>query len=46
MGGHLTELMQLKSIFKDYDYKLVTEKHKSTVGLKACLLYTSPSPRD
>ena len=35
MGGHLTELMQLKSIFKDYDYKLVTEKHKSTVGLKA-----------
>ena len=35
MGGHLTELMQLKSIFKCYDYKLVTEKHKSTVGLKA-----------
>ena len=35
MGGHLTELMQLKSIFKDYDYKLVTEKHKSTAGLKA-----------
>ena len=35
MGGHLTELMQLKSIFKDYDYKIVTEKHKSTTGLKA-----------
>lgn len=35
MGGHLTELMQLKSIFKDYDYKIVTEKHKSTIGLKA-----------
>lgn len=30
MGGHLTELMQLKSIFKDYDYKIITEKHKST----------------
>lgn len=35
MGGHLTELMQLKSILKDYDYKIVTEKHKSTIGLKA-----------
>ena len=34
MGGHLTELMQLKSIFKNYDYKLVTEKHKSTISLK------------
>lgn len=35
MGGHLSELMQLKSIFKDYDYKIVTEKHKSTNSLKA-----------
>ena len=35
MGGHLTELMQLKSIFKDYDYKIVTEKHKSTLSLKS-----------
>ncbi len=34
MGGHLTEMMQLKSIFKDYDYKIVTEEHKSTLGLK------------
>ena len=34
MGGHLTELMQLKSLFKKYDYKIVTEKHKSTIGLK------------
>ena len=34
MGGHLTELMQLKSIFKDYDYKLVKEKHKSRVVIK------------
>lgn len=35
MGGHLTEMMQLKSIFKDYDYKIVTEKHKSTIKYKA-----------
>lgn len=35
MGGHLTELLQLKSIFKEYDYKIITEKHKSTIGLKA-----------
>ena len=35
MGGHLTEMMQLKSIFKSYDYKIVTEKHKSTIGLKS-----------
>ena len=34
MGGHLTELLQLKSIFDRYDYKLVTEKHKSTLNLK------------
>ncbi len=34
MGGHLTEMMQLKSIFKNYDYKIVTEEHKSTIGLK------------
>lgn len=34
MGGHLTELMQLKSLFKEYDYKLITEKHKSTMYLK------------
>lgn len=35
MGGHLTEMMQLKSLYKEYDYKIVTEKHKSTIGLKA-----------
>ena len=34
MGGHLSEMMQLKSIFKNYDYKIVTEKHKSTDSLK------------
>ena len=34
MGGHLTEMMQLKDIFKNYDYKIVTEMHKSTKGLK------------
>ena len=35
MGGHLTELMQLKGIFKNYDYMIVTEKHKSTNNLKS-----------
>ena len=27
-GGHLDELLQLKSIFKDYNYQIVTEKTK------------------
>ena len=35
MGGHLTEMMQLKGIFKNYDYKIVTEEHKSTLSLKS-----------
>ena len=34
MGGHLTEMMQLKGIFKNYDYMIVTEKHKSTSSNK------------
>lgn len=33
-GGHLSELMQLKPIFNDYDYHLITEKTKSTLKLK------------
>ena len=33
-GGHLNELMQLKSIFNNYDFHLVTEKTKSTKYLK------------
>ncbi|MBR1653882.1 MAG: polysaccharide biosynthesis protein [Clostridia bacterium] len=28
-GGHLSELMQLKSLFKKFDYHIVTEKAKS-----------------
>ncbi len=32
-GGHLSELLQLKSMFKKYDYYLVTEKTKSNIGL-------------
>ena len=35
MGGHLSELMQLKSIFKNYDYRIVTENHKSTKWLRS-----------
>jgi len=33
-GGHLSEMLQLKSLFKKYDYHIVTEKTKSTIGLK------------
>ena len=33
-GGHLEELLRLKSLFKDYDYSLVTEKTKSNLSLK------------
>ena len=32
-GGHLSELLQLKPLFEEYDSYLVTEKTKSTVGL-------------
>lgn len=33
-GGHLSEMLQLSSIFKNYDYNIITEKTKSTIGLK------------
>lgn len=33
-GGHLDELMQLKDMFDDYDYYIVTEKTKSNLSLK------------
>ena len=33
-GGHLNEMMQLKSLFKKYDYYIVTEKTKSNLSLK------------
>lgn len=33
-GGHLNELLQLKSLFKEYNSYLITEKTKSTIGLK------------
>jgi len=33
VGGHLTELLQLDSIFNDYDYTLVTEKTEVTKEL-------------
>ncbi len=33
-GGHLNELLQLKKTMKRYDSYIVTEKTKSTVGLK------------
>jgi len=33
-GGHLSELMQLKPMFDNYDYHLITEKTKTTADLK------------
>ncbi len=33
-GGHLTELLQLKPMFKKYDYHIITEKTKSNDILK------------
>ena len=33
-GGHLDELMQLKSLFDKYDYHIITEKTKSNLSLK------------
>lgn len=33
-GGHLEELLQLSTMFKKYDYHIVTEKTKSTDFLK------------
>ena len=33
-GGHLSELMQLKPLFKKYDYHIITEKDKVTEAYK------------
>jgi len=33
-GGHLNELFQLESMFKNYDYHLITEKTKVNLKLK------------
>ncbi len=33
-GGHLSELLKLESIFKNYDYYIITEKDESTKCLK------------
>ncbi len=33
-GGHLSELMQLKSMFDKYDFHIITEKTKSNMYLK------------
>ena len=34
VGGHLTQMLELKSIFNDYDYVLVTEKTDVTISMK------------
>ena len=33
-GGHLDELLQLKPMFENYKYHLITEKTQSTLSLK------------
>lgn len=33
-GGHLSELMQLKSIFENYNYYIITEKTDTTLKLR------------
>lgn len=33
-GGHLSEMLQLKSMFAKYDHHIITEKTKSTLYLK------------
>jgi len=35
VGGHLTQLLELKKIFDDYDYVLVTEKTDVTKDMKS-----------
>ena len=33
-GGHLDEMLQLKKMFENYDYHIITEKTKSNMSLK------------
>lgn len=33
-GGHLSEMLQLKSMFNKYDYQIITEKTKSNLKLR------------
>lgn len=33
-GGHFNELMQLKPLFEEYDYHIITEKTKTNENLK------------
>lgn len=34
VGGHLTQMLELKSLFKEYNYVLVTDKTDVTKGMK------------
>lgn len=35
VGGHLTQMLQLKEIFNDYNYVLITEKNEVTLNMKS-----------
>ena len=34
VGGHLTQLLELKSLFNDYNYILITDKTEVTKEMK------------
>ena len=34
-GGHFSELLQLKTLFKKYDSYIITEKDETNIGYKA-----------
>ena len=34
VGGHLTQILELKEIFNDYEYVLITEKNDVTKDMK------------
>jgi len=48
LGGHLTQLLQLNTIFNNYDYVLITEKSDITKDLekKYCIKYLKHTSRD
>lgn len=48
-GGHLTQLLQLKPMFKDYESYLITEKDASTSALSiddAKVLFLTPTRKN
>jgi len=44
-GGHLTEMMRLKELFKKYDYYIITLKMKQTEYLKETVYFLEDTGR-